>query len=102
MSRRAELAPLCGVNLHASDGRCDLKGVLEVHTEIGAACFGCCETGDGGEMRERGGHEKSGAQRGAAVRGKDACVLTLGRINGCLAVSNHCVFPSVVRLVSGV
>jgi len=55
MSGRAELAPLCGVNLHASDGCCDLKGVLEVHTEIGAACFGCCETGDGGEMRERGG-----------------------------------------------
>ena len=27
-------------------------------------------------------------------------MLTLGRINGCLAVSNHCVFPSVVRLDS--
>ena len=63
---RAELAPLCGVNLHASDGRCDLKGVLEVHTEIGAACFGCCETGDGGEMRERGGSRKEWGAEGSS------------------------------------
>ena len=34
------------------------------------------------------------------MSGRNVCVLTLGRINGCLAVSNHCVFPSVVRLDS--
>jgi hypothetical protein len=33
--------PLCGVNLHASDGSSNLEGVLEVNAEVSAACLGC-------------------------------------------------------------
>jgi hypothetical protein len=39
---KGEAALLGGVNLHASDGGGDLKGVLEVHAKVGAAGFGCC------------------------------------------------------------
>ena len=46
--------PLCGVNLHASDGSSNLEGVLEVHAQVGPAGL----VGRGGG---RGAESESGA-----------------------------------------
>ncbi len=53
------------------------------------------EVGEKGEVErsERGGLSEA-LNEEAGAKGRVVCLLTLGWINGCLAVSNHCVFPS--------
>ena len=53
------------------------------------------EVGEKGEVEwsERGGLSEA-LNKEAGAKGRIVCLLTLGWINGCLAVSNHCVFPS--------